>query len=123
MRHFVQPQITAARPVAQLQSGHDVEESQQLGRLIPRVTDQPFVCAFAGKDDFLSVRMDALGQFQQGAARCIDDRSFGGFNEPGITFERFTIPILLDNRRLRPDVLSRETCRANSQTPAPARAR
>jgi len=39
------------------------------------------------------------------------DRSFGGFNEPRITFKRLAIAILLDNRWLGPDVLGRETCR------------
>ena len=112
MWHFVQPQITAARPVAQIQSRHDVEKSHQLGRLIPWITDQPFVCAFAGEDDFLSVRMDALGQFEQGAARGIDHRSFGGFNEPWITFERFAIAVFLDNWRLGSDVPRGETGRA-----------
>ena len=112
VRHFVQPQITAARPLAQLQSGHDVEESQQLGRLIPRVTDQPFVRAFAGKDDFLPVRMDALGQFQQRAAGGVDHRRFGRFDQPGITLERLAIPVILHDRRFGPDVFGGEARRA-----------
>ena len=111
MRHFVQAQITAARQVAQIHSRDGVEKSHELGRLVPRITDQPFVGAFAGEHDFLAIGMNAFGQFEQGAARCIDHRSFGGFNEPWITFERFAIAVLLDNRWLGPDVPGGETCR------------
>ena len=53
--------------------------------------------------------MNALGKFEQGAAGGVDHRSFGGFNEPGITFERFAIAVLLDDRWLGPDVPRGET--------------
>ena len=105
------PQIAAARPVTQIHSRDGVEKSHQLGRLVPWVTDQPFVGPFAGKDDFLTVRMDALGQFEQGAASGIDYWRFGRFNQLWITFERFAIAVLLHNRRLGSDVPGGETCR------------
>src|SRR6267142_3044732 len=109
MRYLIQAQVTPPCPIAQIQSRHDVEKPHEPGGFVPWITDKPFVRAFASQDDFLTIGMNALGKFEQGAASGVDHRSFSGFNEPGITFECFQIAIVLDNGWLRSDVPRRET--------------
>src|SRR5260370_18132194 len=96
--------MTGAREVAKIHSRPSSEKSHELGRFVPWITDQPFVGAFAGQDDFLAIGMNALGKFEQRAAGRVDHRSFGGFNESRITFERFAIAVLLYDRWLGSDV-------------------
>ena len=48
--------------------------------------------------------MNALREFEQRSTRGINDGTFRGFNQAWITFQRFAIPILLNDRRLCPDV-------------------
>ena len=65
MRHLIQTQVTALCPKTQIQSRQDVEKSEELGRLVPGITDEPLVGTFAGQDDFLAIGVNALGEFEQ----------------------------------------------------------
>ena len=58
----------AAGPVAEGEAGDEVEEVEGFGDFVPGITCEPFVRAFAGEDDFLSVLMDAAGEHEERGA-------------------------------------------------------
>src|SRR5882724_13091559 len=68
MRDVVYPQISVASDVAQTEAGNQVEKSQQLGRFVPGIADQPFVRALSGEHDFLSATVDASRELKQSGA-------------------------------------------------------
>src|SRR5262245_4827614 len=56
--HFIQPEKGSAHPVAKWQARDEVKESNRFGGLVPRITDQPLVSAFARHHNFLTGDMN-----------------------------------------------------------------
>ena len=77
----------AAGEVAEGEAGDEVEEVEGFGDFVSGITCEPFVRAFAGEDDFLSVFVDAAGEHEERGAGGIDDGGFGGLDELGVGFE------------------------------------
>src|SRR6478752_6476843 len=63
MRHVVSAQVSAAR--GEPEAGNKIEVTEEFGRFVPRVPDQPFVCAFASEHHFLSAAMNFSGELEQ----------------------------------------------------------
>src|SRR5262249_36483896 len=112
MRHLVQSKISTSGTIAQVHTRQAIQKTHELGRFVPRITNQPFVGTFTRKHDLLTIAMHALCQFEQSATRSIDDWRLGRLDEFRITVERFEITIVLHDRWLRPDVARGKTGRA-----------
>ena len=59
MRDFIHAQVDVARDIAETKPGNQVELTHQFRSLVPRITDKPFVGAFAGQHHFLAAAVDA----------------------------------------------------------------
>src|SRR5258705_1701934 len=59
MGDFIHAQIGIADDIAETEAGNQVEITHQFRSLVPRITDKPFVGAFAGQHHFLAAAVDA----------------------------------------------------------------
>lgn len=94
----------AAGAVAEGEAGDEVEEVEGFGDFVPGITCEPFVRAFAGEDDFLSVFVDAAGEHEERGAGGVDDGGFGGLDEFRVGFEDVGGAEMLDQGRGDADV-------------------
>src|SRR5215472_10934051 len=98
MRDLVQMEVSVPRKITQWEAGHEVEETDQLCSFVPWITNQPFVCAFAGQYDFLPITVDATSKLEERGARCINDRSFRGGDQFRISRNYIVVAKILYNR-------------------------
>src|SRR4051812_9700911 len=108
MRHFVQPQVSAARD--ETKARNQIEVTDELRRFVPRITNQPFVGAFTRKYNLLAATMHASRKLEQCSAGGVDYWRFRCSDKAWIRAERVFAAEILNDRRLGADMSRRKTC-------------